>query len=74
MLMRVFGEGKDQSAVFSIDGKQQTAKVGSTFGPTAEILLLSLQQGPEDAQWTAVLQVGDSDPFDVVTGEPAYVR
>ena len=74
VLLRVFGEGKDQSASFSIDGKQQTAKVGTTFGPSAEILLLSLQQGPKDDQWTAVLQVGDGDPFDVVTGEPVVVR
>lgn len=74
VLLRVFGAGKDQSASFSIDGKQQTAKVGTTFGPSAEILLLSLQQGPKDDQWTAVLQVGDGDPFDVVTGEPVFVR
>ena len=74
ILKRVFGDGSDLSAVFTVDGKQMTAKVGSTFGPTAEIKLLSLQQGPKDEQWTAVLQVGDGDPFDVVTGEPVFVR
>jgi hypothetical protein len=74
VLLRVFGEGADQSAVFSIDGKQQTAKVGTTFGAHAEILLIELTQGPKEEQWTAVLQVGDGDPFDVVTGVPAYVR
>lgn len=74
VLLRVFGTGKDQSASFSIDDKQQTAKVGTTFGPTAEILLLSLQEGPKEGQWTAVLQVGDGDPFDVILGEPVFVR
>lgn len=74
VLLRVFGAGKDQSASFSIDDKQQTAKIGTTFGPTAEILLLSLQEGPKEGQWTAVLQVGDGDPFDVVLGEPVFVR
>ncbi|MCU1589869.1 MAG: hypothetical protein JWP11_1125 [Frankiales bacterium] len=73
VLMRVYGEGNDRTAVFSIDGRQQIAKVGAVFGPTAELLLLSVQQGPADAQWTAVLQVGDGDPFDIVTGESKYV-
>lgn len=74
VLTRVFGdEGSDLSAVFTIDGKQQTAKVGSVFGPTAEIKLLSLQEGPKEGRWTAVLQVGDGDPFDVVTGTKVYV-
>lgn len=73
VLTRVYGEGKDRIAVFTVDGKQQTAKVGGTFGPTAELLLLSLQQGPADDQWTAVLQVGDSDPFDVITGQKSHV-
>jgi hypothetical protein len=74
VLLRVFGTGKDQSASFSIDGKQQTAKVGTTFGPTAEILLLSLHEGPKEGEWTAVLQVGDGDPFDVTLGDPVFVR
>lgn len=74
VLRRVYGSGKDQTAVFSIDGKQQVAKLGSKFGPTSEIVLLSMQQGPKPGQWTTVLQVGDGDPFDVVTGTPASVR
>jgi hypothetical protein len=74
VLTRVYGAGKDTTAVFSIDGKNQVAKVGSKFGPTSEIVLLSIQQGPKAGQWTGVLQVGDGDPFDVVTGVPAFVR
>jgi hypothetical protein len=74
ILMRVYGTGTDRTAVFSIDGKQQVAKIGTKFGPTSEIVLLSMQQGPKAGQWTSVLQVGDGDPFDVVTGAPAYVR
>ena len=74
VLTGVSGTGDALSAVFTIDGKQRTAKVGSTFGPTSEIKLLSLQQGPKNGQWTAVLQVGDGEPFDVVTGEAAFVR
>ena len=73
ILLRVFGEGADQSASFSIHGTEQVAKVGSIFGPTAEILLLELTEAPAGV-WTATLQVGDGDPFDVVMGEPAYVR
>ena len=74
VLQRVYGADKDRTASFSIDGKQQVAKIGAQFGPTSEIVLLSLQQGPKAGQWTAVLQVGDGDPFDVVTGTPVYVR
>ena len=73
ILLRVFGEGPDLSAVFSIHDGEQTAKVGSVFGPTAQILLIELTEGPAGV-WTATLQVGDGDPFDVVIGEPAYVR
>jgi hypothetical protein len=73
VLLRVFGEGADRSAAFSIHGTEQIAKVGSIFGPTAEILLIELTEAPAGT-WTATLQVGDGDPFDVITGEPAYVR
>ena len=73
VMLRVFGEGADQSAAFSIHGTEQIAKVGSIFGPTAEILLIELTEAPA-GKWTATLQVGDGDPFDVVMGEPAYVR
>ena len=51
-----------------------TAKVGETFGPTKEIRLISLQEGPGSGQWTAVLQVGDGGPFDAVTGQAVSVR
>lgn len=74
VLTRVTGTAKDRSAVFTIDGNQVTAKVGEIFGPTEQIKFVSLQQGPKNGQWTAVLQVGDGDPFDVVTGVPAFVR
>jgi hypothetical protein len=74
VLQRVYGSGSDQTAAFTIDGKSSDARIGSTFGPTAEIVLRSLRQGPKAGQWTATLQVGDSSPFEVVTGVPAYVR
>ena len=66
--------GEEHLAIFKIDGVQQTVKVGETFGPTKHLLLVSLQQGPADDQWTAVVQVGDGDPFDVVTGSPVFVQ
>jgi hypothetical protein len=74
VLQRVYGSGSDQTAAFTIDGRSSEARIGSTFGPTAEIVLRSLRQGPKAGQWTATLQVGDSSPFEVVTGVPAYVR
>jgi hypothetical protein len=73
ILLRVFGEGPDRSASFSIDGQEQTAKVGSIFGPSSQILLLELTEGPA-GHWTATLQVGDGAPFDVAHGEPAFVQ
>jgi len=66
--------GDDHTAVFSIDGVEHTVGVGDTFGPSKHLLLLSLQQGPRDDQWTAVVQLGDGDPFDVVTGSPVLVQ
>ena len=74
VLRRVSGEGDALSAAFTIDGKATSAKVGETFGPTSEIKLLSLQEGPQPGRWTAVLQVGDAAPFDVVIGESVRVR
>ena len=58
----------DQTAVLTVDGASQTVRVGDDFGPDGSLLLLSLQQGPDDGQWTAVVQRGSGDPFDVVTG------
>ena len=74
MLTDVYGTDAERSAVFVVDGKQMIAQVGTVFGPTAEIKLVKLQEGPQDDQWTATLQVGDGDPFDVVTGEAVFVR
>ncbi|MCW2726870.1 MAG: hypothetical protein JWN35_3791 [Frankiales bacterium] len=74
VLQRVYGSGSDQTAAFTIDGKNSDARIGSTFGPTAEIVLRALRQGPKGGPWTATLQVGDGSPFEVVTGVPAYVR
>lgn len=74
VLRQVSGKGDALSAAFTIDGKPTSAKVGETFGPTSEIKLLSLQEGPKPGRWTAVLQVGDAAPFDVVIGESVRVR
>jgi hypothetical protein len=67
-LVRVEGGPTARSAVLTVDGSQQRAAVGESFGPSGSLLLLSLQEGPDEGQWTAVLQVGQGDPFDVVTG------
>lgn len=74
VLRQVSGKGDALSAAFTINGKPTSAKVGETFGPTSEIKLLSLQEGPKPGRWTAVLQVGDAAPFDVVIGESVRVR
>lgn len=70
-LSRVEGTGSNLIARFLIGNKGtvQYAKVGSRFGRTAEIKLLSLQSDG-NGQGTAVIQVGES-PFDVSTGDPA---
>lgn len=72
-LVRVYGAGKDLTAVFSVAGKTQLAKAGSVFGRSQEIKLLSMQQGAKGV-WTAVIQVGDGQPFDAPTGEILYVQ
>ncbi len=74
VLKRVYGTGKDQTAEYTIDGRKVVAKIGVRFGPTNEIRLISLQEGPKDGQWTSVLQVGDGEPFDAVTGDEVSVR
>ncbi|MCW2779260.1 MAG: hypothetical protein JWN17_2985 [Frankiales bacterium] len=74
VLKRVYGAGKDLTAEFTIDGRKQVAKVGVRFGPTSEIRLISLQEGPKTGQWTSVLQVGDGEPIDAVTGDRVSVR
>jgi hypothetical protein len=72
-LTRVYGSGKDQTAVFAIDGRTQLAKVGSVFGPTAELKLLNVGQDAK-GHWVATLQVGDGQPFDALMGQTLYVR
>ena len=69
-LTAVDTEGDGFVAVLSLDGTPIRAAVGASFGPGGELLLLSLQQGPADGQWTAVVQRGRGEPFDVVTGSP----
>ena len=69
-LTRIDGSDGALTARFLL-GKStvQYARVGSRFGRTAEIKLLSLQTDG-NGQGTAVIQVGES-PFDVSTGDPA---
>jgi hypothetical protein len=67
-LTGVEGPSERLVAVLTIDGRPVRAAVGDSFGPAGQLLLLSLQQGPSDGQWTAVVQLGKGEPFDVVTG------
>ena len=67
-------DGETHVGVFTVNGVRSTVKVDETFGPGKHLLLVSLQQGPADDQWTAVVQLGDGDPFDVVTGNPVFVQ
>lgn len=69
----LLGVGADQSAELSVDGARQSVRVGDAFGPGGALLLLSLQQGPDVGQWTAVVQLGSGEPFDVVSGQPASI-
>jgi len=69
-LTRVEGASDRLVAVLAVDGQPVRAGVGDSFGPGGQLLLLSLQQGPANGQWTAVVQVGQGEPFDVVTGTP----
>lgn len=74
-LSRVDGTGSNLTARFLLGekGTVQYARVGSRFGRTAEIKLLSLQSDG-NGKGTAVIQVGES-PFDLSTGDPAiYVQ
>jgi hypothetical protein len=73
VLTRVYGSGKDLTGVFSVGGKTMVAKVGSVFGPTQELKLLSLSQSAKGV-WTATIQVGDSEPMDAVKGQALYVQ
>ena len=71
-LTRVYGSGSDRTAVFTVAGKTQLAKVGSVFGRTSELKLLSMQQDAKGA-WSVTVQVGDADPVDVATGQSVFV-
>lgn len=72
VLKRVYGSGSERTAEFSVDGKTMLAKVGSVFGKTSELKLLSLSQNSKGT-WLGTVQVGDSDPFDAVQGQKVYV-
>jgi hypothetical protein len=68
LLTGVHGTGDARRASFSFETSTAVVAVGQDFGPSGELLLLSLQEGPGDGQWTAVVQVGQGEPFDVVSG------
>ena len=72
-LLRTEGTDPSRTAVFTVDGAQVPVAVGESFGPSDALLLLSLQQGPAAGGWTAVVQSGLGEPFDVVTGTPVAV-
>lgn len=71
-LTRVYGTGADRTATFVIDGKTYLAKVGTVFGPTGQLKVLSLSQ-TSGGSWVATIQVGDSEPFDALLGRTLYV-
>lgn len=72
VLIRVQATGESRSAVFTLDGAEQEVAVGDSFGSSGQLLLLSLQEA-EAGSWTAVLQLGTGDPFDLVTGQQIHV-
>ena len=73
LLEAVRGSGDSRTAVFVVGEEKVSVGVGDAFGAGGDLLLLSLQQGPADGQWTAVVQVRTGEPFDVVTGSPVTV-
>lgn len=73
-LLRTEGTDAARTAVFTVDGAEQAVAVGESFGPDGGLLLLSVQQDPDRGGWTAVVQQGSGDPFDVVTGVPVSLR
>lgn len=60
------------TATFTVGGRYMAAKVGSVFGPTAELRLLGLTNTAKG--WVATIQVGDADPVDAPIGQALYVR
>lgn len=71
-LLSVTGTGKTQTAAFSVAGKTQYARVGSVFGRTSEVKLLSFQQIARGV-WSVTVQVGDDNPADLAKGESISV-
>jgi hypothetical protein len=72
-LSSVYGSGSNLTGSFKVGSAQQQAKPGSVFGKTSELRLLSLQQ-ESSGLWTAVVQVGDDQPFNLSQREVKYVR
>ena len=72
-LTSVYGSGSTLTGSFKVGSAQQQAKPGSVFGRTSELRLLSLQQ-ESSGLWTAVVQVGDDQPFNLSQKEVTYVR
>jgi hypothetical protein len=60
------------TATFTVGGKYMTARVGSVFGPTAELKLFDLTDTSKG--WVATIQVGDSEPVDAPMGSTLYVH
>jgi hypothetical protein len=67
-LLKVTGTGTSRTAAFSVAGKTQYARVGSVFGRTSEVKLLSFQQSAKGV-WSVTIQVGDDAPKDMNLNE-----
>jgi hypothetical protein len=67
-LLKVTGTGSGRTAAFSVAGKTQYARIGSVFGRSSEIKLLSFQQSARGV-WSVTVQVGDDDPKDLIVNE-----
>jgi hypothetical protein len=67
-LLKVTGTGASRTAAFSVAGKTQYARVGSVFGRSSEVKLLSFQQSAKGV-WSVTIQVGDDAPKDMSLNE-----
>lgn len=65
--------GERTAAVFTLDGTQVRAEVGSSFGREGWLLLLSLQEEPGGAAWKAVVRASGGEPFDILTGKHVHL-
>lgn len=72
-LTSVYGSGSNLTGSFKVGAVVQQAKAGSVFGKNSELRVISLQQ-ESNALWTAVVQVGDDQPFNLAQKEVTYVR